>query len=170
MVQSIKGSFQPKCFAGIGDGASIVAAKTKLIPSRQQFFLARKTKTETCEFDLLFCLLGGLRGKEQVSLFGFMAKTFENGYCMQPTKQTFFFNDSQRFLESNWKTKGGGVGTEKRKTLPPPPPSTTSFLTRRPLPWNQFLTRPNSLSIWTSKMAGEHSIVRTPKYTTVNPV
>ena len=48
MVQSIKGdypvyprpSFQPKCFARIGDGASIVAAKTKLIPSRQQFFLA----------------------------------------------------------------------------------------------------------------------------------
>ena len=96
MVQRIKGdypvyprpSFQPKCFARIGDGGSIVAAKTKLIPSRQQFFLAWKTKTETCEFGLLFCLPGGLRGKEQASLFGLMAKTFKNGYRMQPTKQT----------------------------------------------------------------------------------
>ena len=145
MVQSIKGSFQPKRFAGIGDGASIVAAKTKLIPSRQQFFLARKTKTETCEFDLLFCLLGGLRGKEQVSLFGFMAKTFENGYCMQPTKQTFFLTILRGSLKAIEKLREEGWG-EKRKTLPPPP-STTSFLTRRPLPWNQFLTCPNSLSI-----------------------
>ena len=96
MVQSIKGdypvyprlSFQAKCFARIGDGGSIVAAKTKLIPSRQQFFLAWKTKTETCDFDLLFCLPGGLRGKEPASLFGVMAKTFKNGYRMQPTKQT----------------------------------------------------------------------------------
>lgn len=52
MVQSIKGdypvyarpSFQPKCFARIGDRASIVAAKTKLIPSCQQFFSLEKQK------------------------------------------------------------------------------------------------------------------------------
>ena len=155
MVQSIKGyypvyprpSFQPKCFARIGDGASIVAAKTKLIPSRQQFFLARKTKTETCEFDLLFCLLGGLRGKEQVSLFGFMAKTFENGYCMQPTKQTFFLTILRGSSKAIEKLREEGWGLKKGKLFSPPPPSTTSFLTRRPLPWNQFLTRPNSLSI-----------------------
>ena len=35
---------------------------------------------------------------------------------------------------------------EKRRTLSPFLP-TTSFLTRQPLPCNQFLTRPNSLSV-----------------------
>ena len=45
------------------------------------------------------------------------------------------------------KLREEGWGLKKGKLFPPPPPSTTSFLTRRPLPWNQFLTRPNSLSI-----------------------
>jgi len=37
-----------------------------------------------------------------------------------------------------------------------PRPLPSSILTRQPLPWNHFLTRSNSVSVSTSKVAGEH--------------
>ena len=122
-------SFQPNGFARIGDGASIVAAKTKLIPSRQQFFLAKKPRPTNSTFCFVCSLVCGER--KRFSYLAYGQNVRERLPNAAYKADVFFLTILRGSLKEIEKLREGRGGEKKGKLSS----------------WNQFLTSPNSLSV-----------------------